>query len=60
MLNFAQRYAPDLPPVLHGISFTLQARERIGLLGRTGIEAFVLTRSAINRFVKEAANPHWP
>jgi ABC-type multidrug transport system fused ATPase/permease subunit len=31
-----QRYAADLPPVLHGVSFTLKARERIGLLGRTG------------------------
>ncbi|KAF8502966.1 ABC transporter type 1, transmembrane domain-containing protein [Gautieria morchelliformis] len=30
------RYAADLPPVLHGVSFTLKARERIGLLGRTG------------------------
>jgi ABC-type multidrug transport system fused ATPase/permease subunit len=30
------KYAPELPPVLHGISFTLKARERIGLLGRTG------------------------
>ncbi|KIJ51976.1 hypothetical protein M422DRAFT_202944 [Sphaerobolus stellatus SS14] len=30
------RYAPELPPVLHGISFSLRARERVGLLGRTG------------------------
>lgn len=30
------KYAPDLPPVLHGISFQLGARERVGLLGRTG------------------------
>lgn len=30
------KYAPDLPSVLHGISFSLKARERVGLLGRTG------------------------
>ncbi|KAF8579651.1 multidrug resistance-associated ABC transporter [Ramaria rubella] len=30
------RYAPELPAVLHGVSFSLKARERVGLLGRTG------------------------
>jgi ABC-type multidrug transport system fused ATPase/permease subunit len=30
------RYAPELPPVLHNVSFTLKGRERVGLLGRTG------------------------
>ena len=30
------RYAPDLPPVLHSVSFSIKARERVGLLGRTG------------------------
>lgn len=30
------KYAPELPPVLHGVSFALKARERVGLLGRTG------------------------
>jgi len=30
------KYAPELPSVLHGISFALKARERVGLLGRTG------------------------
>ncbi|CAG8610854.1 10072_t:CDS:10, partial [Acaulospora colombiana] len=30
------RYSPELPPVLHGVSFTVQAGEKIGLLGRTG------------------------
>lgn len=28
------RYAPELPPVLHGVSFQLKAKERVGLLGR--------------------------
>jgi ABC-type multidrug transport system fused ATPase/permease subunit len=30
------KYSPELEPVLHGVSFTLKARERVGLLGRTG------------------------
>lgn len=30
------KYAPDLPSVLHGVSFSLKAKERVGLLGRTG------------------------
>jgi ABC-type multidrug transport system fused ATPase/permease subunit len=30
------RYAPELPTVLQGISFSLKAKERVGLLGRTG------------------------
>lgn len=34
--NLEVKYAPDLPAVLHDISFSLKARERVGLLGRTG------------------------
>jgi ABC-type transport system involved in cytochrome bd biosynthesis fused ATPase/permease subunit len=34
--DLAVKYAPDLPNVLHGISFELAAGERVGLLGRTG------------------------
>jgi ABC-type multidrug transport system fused ATPase/permease subunit len=30
------KYAPDLPAVLHGVSFKIKARERVGLVGRTG------------------------
>lgn len=30
------KYAPDLPSVLHGVSFKVKARERVGLVGRTG------------------------
>jgi hypothetical protein len=39
------RYAPELPPVLHGISFELRAKERIGLLGRTGMLFIFRSRS---------------
>jgi ABC-type multidrug transport system fused ATPase/permease subunit len=30
------KYAPELPPVLHNVSFSLKGGERVGLLGRTG------------------------
>ncbi|KAG9037596.1 hypothetical protein FRB95_004816 [Tulasnella sp. JGI-2019a] len=44
------KYAPDLPPVLHGISFNLKPRERVGLLGRTGSGKSTLAM-ALLRFV---------
>ncbi|KAK1277908.1 ABC transporter C family member 2 [Acorus gramineus] len=30
------RYRPELPPVLHGISSTISASEKVGIVGRTG------------------------
>ncbi|KAI0657563.1 multidrug resistance-associated ABC transporter [Cubamyces menziesii] len=48
--NLVIKYAPDLPPVLHGISFTLKAKERVGLLGRTGSGKSTLAMSLL-RFV---------
>uniref|UniRef100_A0A6V7QY80 ABC-type xenobiotic transporter n=1 Tax=Ananas comosus var. bracteatus TaxID=296719 RepID=A0A6V7QY80_ANACO len=30
------RYRPELPPVLHGISFTIDGGEKVGIVGRTG------------------------
>jgi ABC-type multidrug transport system fused ATPase/permease subunit len=45
------KYAPELPSVLHGISFTLKARERVGLLGRTGCGKSTLAMSLL-RFVE--------
>lgn len=37
--NLEIKYAPDLPAVLHDVSFMLKAGERVGLLGRTGTQA---------------------
>jgi len=34
--NLVVKYAPDLEPVLHGISFDIRPTEKIGLVGRTG------------------------
>lgn len=34
--NLVIKYAPDLPAVLHGVSFQIRAGERVGLVGRTG------------------------
>lgn len=30
------KYSPELEPVLHGVSFDIKPREKIGLVGRTG------------------------
>ena len=36
------RYRPDLDPVLKGISFRIQAGEKIGIVGRTGRQVVFL------------------
>lgn len=51
--NLEVRYAPELPPVLQDVSFTLRAGERVGLLGRTGSGKSTLAMSLL-RFVDPA------
>ncbi|KAJ7947402.1 ABC transporter C family member 2-like [Quillaja saponaria] len=34
--DVALRYRPELPPVLHGLSFTISPTEKVGIVGRTG------------------------
>ncbi|XP_027186675.1 ABC transporter C family member 12-like isoform X1 [Cicer arietinum] len=34
--NVVLSYRPELPPVLHGLSFTVPSTEKIGVVGRTG------------------------
>jgi ABC-type multidrug transport system fused ATPase/permease subunit len=44
-------YAPDLPPVLRGVSFSVERNERIGVIGRTGSGKSSLTL-ALFRFLE--------
>ncbi|KAJ7104541.1 hypothetical protein C8R43DRAFT_906911 [Mycena crocata] len=45
------KYAPDLPAVIRRVNFSLNARERVGLLGRTGSGKSTLATSIL-RFVE--------
>ncbi|KAL8393509.1 hypothetical protein RB595_003310 [Gaeumannomyces hyphopodioides] len=44
-------YAPDLPPVLKGLSFTVDGSQRVGVVGRTGAGKSSLTL-ALFRFLE--------
>ncbi|KAJ5681819.1 uncharacterized protein N7477_001759 [Penicillium maclennaniae] len=44
-------YAPDLPPVLKGLSFTVEPNQRVGVVGRTGAGKSSLTL-ALFRFLE--------
>ena len=44
-------YAPDLPPVLKGLSFTAEKNQRVGVVGRTGAGKSSLTL-ALFRFLE--------
>ncbi len=44
-------YAPDLPPVLKGVSFSINRNERVGVVGRTGAGKSSLTL-ALFRFLE--------
>ena len=50
--NLVIKYAPDLPAVLHDVSFTLKAGERVGLLGRTGLFFIWITLDLVFDFLR--------
>ena len=39
---------PELPDVLHDLSFTINPGERVGILGRTGGYSFFILRQTLN------------
>lgn len=47
-------YAPDLPPVLKGITFHVKPRERVGIVGRTGAGKSSLTL-ALFQFIRASS-----
>jgi ABC-type bacteriocin/lantibiotic exporter with double-glycine peptidase domain len=49
------KYRPELPPVLKGISMTVNAREKIGIVGRYFEETFICVRIADNDINVELA-----
>jgi len=49
--NLVVGYAPDLPPVLKGLTFRVEKNERIGVVGRTGAGKSSLTL-ALFRFLE--------
>ncbi|KAG8533079.1 uncharacterized protein KY384_001862 [Bacidia gigantensis] len=49
--NLVVGYAPDLPPVLKGLNFRVESRERVGVVGRTGAGKSSLTL-ALFRFLE--------
>lgn len=49
--NLVAGYAPDLPPVLKGLTFTAEKNQRVGVVGRTGAGKSSLTL-ALFRFLE--------
>ncbi|KAK4147281.1 P-loop containing nucleoside triphosphate hydrolase protein [Dichotomopilus funicola] len=49
--NLVVGYAPDLPPVLKGLTFSVGCNERVGVIGRTGAGKSSLTL-ALFRFLE--------
>ncbi|KAK7681762.1 hypothetical protein QCA50_015109 [Cerrena zonata] len=51
--KLSARYSTDGPKVLHDISFTVQAGERIGIVGRTGSGKSSLTLALLRAIITE-------
>ncbi|KAJ7233850.1 P-loop containing nucleoside triphosphate hydrolase protein [Mycena haematopus] len=51
--NLSARYSPDGPQVLHGLSFSLETGEHIGVVGRTGSGKSSLTLALLRAIPTE-------
>jgi ABC-type multidrug transport system fused ATPase/permease subunit len=40
--NVVYSYAKDMEPALKGITFTINPRDKIGIVGRTGVSELIL------------------
>ncbi|KAI9353265.1 hypothetical protein DFJ73DRAFT_759726 [Zopfochytrium polystomum] len=54
--NLEMRYAPDLPPVLKNVSFSIKAGEKVGIVGRTGAGKSSLLLSIFRIFEPSAGS----
>ncbi|KAJ3406096.1 hypothetical protein HDU80_000172 [Chytriomyces hyalinus] len=50
------RYRPDLPPVLHDVSFTIEAGSKVGIVGRTGAGKSSILTCLLRLFEPEAGS----
>ncbi|KAJ3222538.1 hypothetical protein HDU81_009818 [Chytriomyces hyalinus] len=50
------RYRPDLSPVLHGVSFTIEAGSKVGIVGRTGAGKSSILTCLLRLFEPEAGS----
>ena len=56
MSNLTYRYRPDLEDVIHGISFDVESKAKIGVVGRTGSGKSTLTLGLL-RILELSLNP---
>lgn len=56
MNNLTYRYRPELEDVIHGITFDVAAKAKIGVVGRTGSGKSTLTLGLL-RILELAADP---
>ncbi|KAJ3027782.1 UNVERIFIED_CONTAM: hypothetical protein HDU68_003121, partial [Siphonaria sp. JEL0065] len=52
------KYREDLPPVLHGISFRVEAGQKIGVVGRTGAGKSTVMSCILRLFEMESGSIH--
>ena len=56
--NLTASYAPDLPPVLNGLTFSVAPTQRLGIVGRTGAGKSSLTLALFRFLSAQAGSIH--